>query len=102
MRSKARHDGARGSRTPQSALRRGGTLDWRKEKERQTQENFDTAMQKLQEVDRLLEQSRINGDGAAEDNLVQEWLELVASLIDTFRTTKALFPSDGVSHYCRI
>jgi len=30
-----------------------------------------------------------------EDNLIQEWLESAASLVDTFRTTTALFPSDG-------
>lgn len=80
-----------------SSVKRIRTQEEREEEERQAQDDFDATLLKLKEVDRLLEESRANNAGTVDEALVQEWLEIAGSLLDTFRTTKALFPSDGVS-----
>lgn len=64
------------------------------EEDRRFQQQFDAALLKLQEVDRIIEQNK-SETGEVDSALLFEWLEIVSFLIDAYRTTRALFPSDG-------
>jgi general transcription factor 3C polypeptide 3 (transcription factor C subunit 4) len=87
-----------------AARRRTLTLEERLEEERTVQEAFDSSLLKLQEVDRAIEEAALHNNGHNDGNEVPEslhleWLDLASYLIDTFRTTKGLFPSDGKKKY---
>lgn len=80
------------------------TLKEMVEEDQEIQMLFNETFEKLQQLD--LEMERHGQEKRVEEgetptawidaDLLQEWLELVAFLIDTYRTTRALFPSDGV------
>lgn len=61
----------------------------RQELENQREIEYNATLRKLESIEPDMER----GDEAA----TLEWLDLASTLIDGFRETKALFPSDGVS-----
>lgn len=97
----------------------GLTAEERQLREQALQEEFDARYSQLMQVDGIITQRMKEGkpersddedvDASPmqfkdllscpniEDQLIQDWLEHAAFLVDTFRTTQALFPSDGVS-----
>lgn len=82
-----------------AARRRTMTQEERLEEERAVQEAFDTTLMKLQEVDKVIEAETDRENGTIPYQVQLEWLDLAAYLLDSFRTTKALFPSDGKKRY---
>lgn len=75
------------------------TYDERMQEERAIQDAFDANLLRLHEVDRMMEETVDPTTGTTSENLQLEWLDIVSYLIDTFRTTKPLFPSDGKKRY---
>lgn len=86
-----------GGRQQLSAISRAETREERLKEEQRTQDAFDEALLKLQELDRLLDTSTTKEPLQNDETLLSEWTEVATFLIDTYRTTKALYPSDGVS-----
>ena len=70
------------------------TREEKLEEDRRIQTAFDANMLKLQELDRVIDQNK-SETGEVDSSLLFEWLEVVSYLIDSYRTTRALFPSDG-------
>lgn len=97
-RRKKRRSASR-KRVYNATRRRTLTQEERLEEERAAQEAFDASLLRLQEVDKQFE--NLAGSGSAEiaEQLSLEWVDLASHLLDTFRTTKALFPSDGKKRY---
>lgn len=95
-RSKKGRDRGRRKRRQNAQRRLTATLtrEEKMEEDRRLQIEFDANLLKLQEIDRTTEQKKTE-TGELDSALVYEWLEVVSFLIDTYRTTRALFPSDG-------
>lgn len=98
QRSKKRKSATR-KRLDNVARRRTMTQEERMHEESAIQEAFDTSLLRLQEVDRQIEEETDPQTGKIPEYLHLEWLDLASHLLDIFRTTKALFPSDGKKRY---
>lgn len=72
------------------------------EEERSVQEAFDASLHRLHEVDQQIDEGTDPEPGEIPEHLHLEWLDLASHLLDIFRTTKALFPSDGKKKYIGI
>lgn len=66
----------------------------RAERERERQNEFTLALAQLRNLDELIDENTGEEDG---ENAVAmaEWLSLATYLVDSFRETRQLFPSDG-------
>lgn len=67
------------------------------------QQIFDNAWARMTEVDEFIDAlpppEAWTGEQAIPETLLTDWLEQAAVIIDIYRTTRALFPSDGVSSH---
>lgn len=97
--SRKKRTSAARRRIRNAARRRIMTQEERLEEERAVQEAFDATLLKLQEVDRQIERETELESDSISEYLQLEWIDLASHLLDNFRTTKALFPSDGKKRY---
>lgn len=86
-------------RLDNAVRRRTMTQEERLDEERAVQEVFDHNLLRLQEVDKHIEEKTDSENGKIPEYLQMEWLDLASHMLDLFRTTKALFPSDGKKRY---
>ena len=75
------------------------TQEERIDEERAVQEAFDHTLLRLQDVDKQIEEDTDPETGKIPEYLQVEWIDLASHMLDIFRTTKALFPSDGKKRY---
>lgn len=64
------------------------SIEERLENERLREQEYEATMRKLEAIEPDME--------AGDVNATSEWLDLAGTLLDGFRETKALFPTDGV------
>jgi hypothetical protein len=75
------------------------TQEERIDEERAVQEAFDHTLLRLQDVDKQIEEDTDPETRTIPEYLQVEWIDLASHMLDIFRTTKALFPSDGKKRY---
>lgn len=97
--SRKKRKSAARRRLHNAVRRRTMTQEERLEEERAAQEAFDTTLMKLQELDKTMELEIDSPTAGVPEQLQLEWLDSASYLMDSFRTTKALFPSDGKKRY---
>ena len=106
-----RGPGTKPRKTPRRYPKYQMTREERVAQEIEEQEAFDDVLMKLREIDGLLGEPTESDlfshlahyeGGGLESPEVYEWLDCAAYLVDTYRTTRALFPSDGKKKYTGI
>lgn len=97
--SRKKRKSATRKRLDNAVRRRTMTQEERIDEERAVQEAFDNTLLRLQDIDKQMEEDKDPETGKTPELLHLEWLDSASHLLDTFRTTKALFPSDGKKRY---